>query len=305
MSRIRTIKPEFYRHEGLQDLEIENPGAYPMMVFQGLWSQCDRNGVFQWRPRQLKLDILPFLPFDMATTLHILEKTKYLIRYSVDGNEYGYIPTFCIHQRLSGKEAGKEGEKFPLPNLEKQQQGKQQGSSWEATGKTGEADEKKSETPVAQEREREREKEMERIKTCLEPEKKSGSKLESDPPVISIPLNCKKDGPQLEFDVTQAMVNEWSETFPAVDVPQQLREIRQWNIDNPIKRKTPTGIRKHISTWLADKQNKGGPARLRAEIGGNGRFNTIIQTGDPTLDISITNAANFVKKHMEDIQIAE
>lgn len=114
MARIRTIKPEFFRHEGLQDLEIANPGKYPMMVFEALWGHCDSKGRFEWKPRTLKLDILPFLPFDMTVTLEILESAGMIHRYTVDSKEYGYIDTFEKHQRLTGKEAT-EGEKFPAP----------------------------------------------------------------------------------------------------------------------------------------------------------------------------------------------
>lgn len=117
MARIRTIKPDFFRHEGLQDLEIANPGMYPMMVFEGLWGHCDSKGRFEWRPRQLKLDILPFLPFDMAETLLILEQSGMVNHYTIDGKEYGEISTFEKHQRLSGKELT-EGEKFPPCNSE-------------------------------------------------------------------------------------------------------------------------------------------------------------------------------------------
>lgn len=128
MARIRTIKPEFFRHEALQDLEIAHPGKYPMMVFAGLLGHCDSKGRFEWRPRQLKLDILPFLPFDMADTLAILERAGMLFRYVVDGREYGGIPSFEKHQRLSGKELT-EGERFPEPPCEAI--GKQQGSDGE------------------------------------------------------------------------------------------------------------------------------------------------------------------------------
>jgi hypothetical protein len=114
MARIRSFKPEFFRHEKLQDLELENPGKYPMLVFEGLWSLCDKNGVFLFKPRHIKLDILPFLPFDMAETLKILEDSNFIIRYTVDNKEYGYIPTFLKHQRISGEE-GKQPAKYPLP----------------------------------------------------------------------------------------------------------------------------------------------------------------------------------------------
>jgi hypothetical protein len=114
MSRIRNVKPDFFRHEGLQDLERLNAGKYPMFVFEGIWTKCDLNGIFEWRLRRLKLDILPFLDFDMEETLQILETTGYVKKYEIEGKEYGVVPTFLKHQKIS------KGEKdnmniFPLP----------------------------------------------------------------------------------------------------------------------------------------------------------------------------------------------
>lgn len=134
MARIRTVKPEFFRHELLQDLEITHQGKYPMLVFAGLWGHCDKAGRFEWKPRTLKLDILPFMAFDMAETLTILEQAKLIERYTVEGREYGLIPSFSEHQRIGGKEA--EGpEKYPAPNREAT--GKKRGSTREATGIAG------------------------------------------------------------------------------------------------------------------------------------------------------------------------
>jgi hypothetical protein len=112
LARIRTIKPEFYRDEDLQDLERGNPGQHTMLVFSGLWGHCDKNGNFEWRPRTLKLDVLPFLDFEMADTLELLQVAGFIEKYTVDGKDYGHIPTFDSHQRISGKEA-QEGAKFP------------------------------------------------------------------------------------------------------------------------------------------------------------------------------------------------
>src|SRR6185437_7387710 len=109
-----TIKPTFFRHEGLQDLESANPGAYVMLVFAGLWGHCDKAGRFEWRPRQLKLDILPFLEFDIRNTLAILSTAGIIRRYAVNGKEYGIVPSFSEHQRIGGKEA-QEDEKYPPP----------------------------------------------------------------------------------------------------------------------------------------------------------------------------------------------
>ncbi len=128
MARIRTIKPDFFRHEGLQELELAHPGEYPMFVFAGLWGHCDKAGRFEWKPRMLKLDILPFLDFDMAGTLEILERADFVRRYEVDGKTYGVIDSFPEHQRIGGKEA-QDPEKFPAPTE------KQEGSTREALGK--------------------------------------------------------------------------------------------------------------------------------------------------------------------------
>jgi len=137
MARIRTIKPEFFRHEGLQDLEAENPGAYPMLVFAGLWGHCDKSGRFEWRPRMLKLDILPFLNFDMTATLQLLVASGYLRRYSADGGHYGLIPSFGEHQRINGKES-QEPERYPEPpEIFEEATETQQGSTREATETTG------------------------------------------------------------------------------------------------------------------------------------------------------------------------
>lgn len=112
MARIRTIKPEFFRHEQLQDIEAENPKSYVMLVFAALWGHCDNQGRFLWKPRHLKLDILPFLDFDMAETLELLCRHGFIRRYEVDGKQYGKVLSFETHQRLTGKEAT-DGGRFP------------------------------------------------------------------------------------------------------------------------------------------------------------------------------------------------
>lgn len=132
MARIRTIKPDFFRHEGLQDLEAANPGAYVMLVFAGLWGHCDKAGRFEWKPRTLKLDILPFLNFDMERTLQLLCEAKSIRKYEVDGRFYGEITTFPDHQRIGGKELQEAG-KFPAPRSEADEN--DTGSDGEAIGK--------------------------------------------------------------------------------------------------------------------------------------------------------------------------
>jgi hypothetical protein len=127
VARIRTVKPNFFRHEGLQDLAKRVGDAIVMLVYEGLWTQADSEGRFEWKPRQLKLDILPFLDFDMDAMLAALAGDGFIRAYEVSGKKYGEIPSFSEHQRITGKEK-ESGEKFPV-NPEKQP-----GSTWEAPG---------------------------------------------------------------------------------------------------------------------------------------------------------------------------
>lgn len=150
MPRIRTIKPEFFRHEELQDLEKANPGAYVMLVFAGIWTQCDKDGRFEWKPRTLKLDLLPFLDFDMEATLTVLSGGGFIRRYVVAGKVFGVIATWEKHQRITGKEAT-DGGKYPeppknSPEIPKASTENHEGNTGETTGKH----------PGAQEMEKER-----------------------------------------------------------------------------------------------------------------------------------------------------
>lgn len=77
--------------------------------------------------------------------------------------------------------------------------------------------------------------------------------LSSEPPVITLPLNDGSEYPITEFDV-----EGWNASYPAVDVMQQLRNMREWLLSNPTRKKTKTGIRRFITTWLAREQDRGG-----------------------------------------------
>lgn len=65
---------------------------------------------------------------------------------------------------------------------------------------------------------------------------------------ISIPL---KDGS--EYQVTNAQVQEWAESYPALGiagVEQGLRDARQWCLDKPENRKTRKGAKRFLGSWL-------------------------------------------------------
>lgn len=103
MSRIRTIKPEFFRHEKL--FEAEQATGLPLrLAFEGLWIVADREGRFRWQPRIIKLDVLPFDNVDFAAILNALAEHGFVVRYTVGAETFGHIPSWAKHQHVNVRE---------------------------------------------------------------------------------------------------------------------------------------------------------------------------------------------------------
>lgn len=68
----------------------------------------------------------------------------------------------------------------------------------------------------------------------------------------------------------------WRETYPAVDVEQELRRMIAWLEANPSKKKTRRGIERFINSWLARTQDSGGSKGKKEvrEAVGNNMYNT-------------------------------
>lgn len=103
MPRIRSIKPEFFSHEELFDLEAEC--GFPVrLAFAGLWTVADREGRFKWRPRSLKKDILPYDNVDFERVLEALAGAGFIKKYASDDEFFGFIPSFTEHQHVNARE---------------------------------------------------------------------------------------------------------------------------------------------------------------------------------------------------------
>ncbi len=103
MSKIRTVKPELFRHEQL--FEAEQSSGLPLrLIFIGLFTVVDAEGRFRWRPRQLKLDILPYDEINFSAVLSALSEFGFIQRYEYEGECYGYIPTWRKHQSINQRE---------------------------------------------------------------------------------------------------------------------------------------------------------------------------------------------------------
>ena len=89
----------------------------------------------------------------------------------------------------------------------------------------------------------------------------------SEPPALltnfAIPLN---DG--TEYRVPVQDLAEWEKAYLAVDVRQELREMRTWSLANKANRKTRTGVGRFIVRWLAKAQDTPKSARNFTQNGG-------------------------------------
>ena len=93
----------------------------------------------------------------------------------------------------------------------------------------------------------------------------SAPDTEPEPPVFEVPLSRKGQ----TFAVTESMIWDWQQDFPAVNVRAELTKLVRWNKDNPRRRKTRNGIRRHISSWLGRAQD-----RAASQPNGNGQQTT-------------------------------
>lgn len=65
------------------------------------------------------------------------------------------------------------------------------------------------------------------------------------------------------WEASDEDIIQWEKTYPAIDVFLELGKMESWLDANPKKRKTKTGIKRFVNSWLSRAQDKGGsPASL-------------------------------------------
>jgi hypothetical protein len=223
MSRIRTIKPQFFTSEDIVELSL---GA--RLLYIATWCEADREGRFVWKPKTFKMRYFPADNLDTSVLAGELIDRGLLVLY---GDGYAYIPTFVKHQHVNPRESPSI---LPAPSTTRESHVNHTSStrrhatvtcSQEGNGKEGDKRVASGDdaTPAA----------------------------DASHPFVTLPLN---DGS--EYGICAQQVEEWSATYPNVDVPQQLREMRQWSLANPAKRKTKRGVLAFANSWLAREQDK-------------------------------------------------
>lgn len=218
--------------------QIDSLTWFEEVVFYRLIVTADDYGCIDGRPILIKNELFPtrenVTRKSVEEAIAKLVSVGLLFQYEVDGRPYLVFPTWEKHQRIRNKHR-----KHPAPP---------DGMHLTATCCQVSA----SRTPES-ESESESESKYENI--SAEPA------TDSTPPVIELPLN---DGSM--YPISQEQCQEWAGLYPAVNVIQQLRQMRGWLDANPTKRKTKRGVNRFIIGWLARTQDKGGDKHHGADI---------------------------------------
>ena len=99
MARARNIKPGFFTHDGLAELD-----ALTRLLFIGLWTVADRAGRLEDRPKRIKAEVMPYDNCDIDAMLTALHNAGFILRYSVGGVAAIQIVKWDKHQNPHVKE---------------------------------------------------------------------------------------------------------------------------------------------------------------------------------------------------------
>lgn len=94
--RSRNIKPGFFKNEYLAELK-----PLTRILFVGLWCYADKEGRFEWRPKKIKAEILPYDNGEITVMLQELHDQGFLVRYRAGENgefDVGEVVNFKKHQ---------------------------------------------------------------------------------------------------------------------------------------------------------------------------------------------------------------
>lgn len=194
---------------------------------------------------------------DIKDALAALASMGCITLYDKDGESYFYFPSWGEHQRIQTKRS-----KFPEPPILPESH-------------LSAADDAALQVFAVTHRDQPPESESE---SESEETLSSTPKAGAEPAAIKLPLNDNS-----EYDVPKSFADEMAQLYPAVDVMQQLAAMRGWLLGNPTKRKTRTGIKRFITSWLAREQDRGRPTAQRQQYAPTPSKGTL--AGDASYDL--------------------
>lgn len=94
--RARNIKPGFFLNCELAELDFAS-----RILFIGLWCYADREGRFEWKPKQIKATVFPYDSVNIEKLLCNLMSLHFITRHDTTG----YVEHFKKHQNPHPHEA--------------------------------------------------------------------------------------------------------------------------------------------------------------------------------------------------------
>lgn len=215
----RFLKESICRSE-----EIDSLTWFEEVLFYRLIVACDDYGRFDARPKIIKGQCFPLKDItgkDIDKALEKLSEVGLIVVYEAQGRPVLQMKTWEKHQTTRAKQS-----KYP---------------PFDETCIQMYSDVNKSSNPIADDTK------------AGSSQKTQQPTVPEELPVITLLLNTGE-----EYGIVQSDIAEWQELYPAVDIMQELRNMKGWCKENAAKRKTSRGIRRFITSWLAREQNRGG-----------------------------------------------
>ena len=100
MARSRNIKPGFFTNENLVELDFAT-----RILFIGLWTEADREGRLEDRPKRLKMALFPADNVDVDQMLSELAASGFIRRYTANGVRAIQVVNWSKHQNPHVKES--------------------------------------------------------------------------------------------------------------------------------------------------------------------------------------------------------
>jgi hypothetical protein len=245
VARTRSIKPSFFKNEYLAECE-------PMarLLFVGLWTLADSQGRMEFRPLRIKAELFPYENCDILGLLKQLADKGFVRAYESGDVKVLEIPTFGDHQRCHPDE---RDEGLPPPD-----ESAETIVFPERNAKPGNPTLEPGNPPAS---------------CAFNPSTFNPSTFN---PSTSNPLDapstpkrrCSKPADPLRWSaesgwegITDADRAEWSQAYPAADLPVELAKATQWLKANPKKARKSNWRRWLTTVWLSKCQDRGGTHR--------------------------------------------
>lgn len=255
--RIRTLKPEFWKHFRMAHLPAET-----RLLAIGLLNYADDEGYFRAHPSLIRGELMPYTEKSshIPKMLEALQSIGFLTLYNTDhGEPMGHVTNFLEHQRINRPTASKHScdvqlqliessVSVPLSLTDDSQWEREQGTGkwkWNGNGMLSAPDGAgPSGDGSAQ-------------VSPADPSEGSGQKKNKGGAARDA-LAWTPEGGWTGF--TSNLWEGLSRAYPACDIRRQMLAMEQWLKANPARARK-SNWRKFVTSWLAKEQDRGGDLR--------------------------------------------